>query len=206
MEDPVQPIQQDSESSETDSSHDPSEESIVPEIGAEAEPTDTEPAEGTEETEISSEEYPEASEAAEETAAVQAEEEDETDEAASEEEEIQPEEVLDPFDELVHIDYDNEQFEGKEVYPEMFVPAQATNYEEFDSFFQPSYADMAESLQNPAEQQGIDPQSDESFPPDQEVMPSMDTLEASNRATDWINQANEDEAPSIQVDPSLLRS
>jgi hypothetical protein len=200
VEDPVQPIQQDSYSSEEDSSRDLSEERIVPEIDAEAEPTDTEPPEGTEETEISSGEEPEASEAAEETV-----EEDEGDEAASEEEEIQPEEELDPFDELAHIDYDNEQFEGKEVYPEMFAPAQATNYEEFDSFFQPSYADMAESLQNPLEQQGIDPQSAESFPPEAEVMPSMDTLEASNRATDWINQANEDEAPSIQVDPSLLR-
>ncbi len=202
MEDPVQPIQQDSDSSEEDSSRDPSEERIVPEIDAEAEPTDTEPPEGTEETELSSEEDPEASEAAEETAAV---EEEEDEEAAPEEEEIQPEEVLDPFDELAHIDYDNEQFEGKEVYPEMFAPAQATNYEEFDSFFQPSYAEMAESLQNPVEQQATDPQPAESFPPEAEVMPSMDTLEASNRATDWINQANEDEAPSIQVDPSLLR-
>lgn len=203
MEDPAQPSQQTSESSKTDSSRDPFEEPIVLEIDVEVEPTDTEPIEGTEEAEISSEEDPEASEAAAETAEVQ--EEDETDEAASEEEEIQPEEVLDPLDELAHIDYDNEQFAGKEVYPEMFVPAQATNYEEFDSFFQPSYADMTESLQNPIERQTNDPQSDESFPPEAEVMPSMDTLEASNQATDWINQANEDEAPSIQVDPSLLR-
>jgi hypothetical protein len=120
------------------------------------------------------------------------------------EEETQPEEeVLGPFDEFAHID-GNEQYEGKEVYPEMFAPAQATNYQEFDSFFNPSYAEIQDAMQAPAEPRAIDP-LENSAPTEEEAMPILDTLEASKEAANWISEAQEDEEPSIRIDPSLLR-
>jgi hypothetical protein len=200
VEDPVQPTQQASESSEADVTQEASDERIVPEGEGETEVADIEAAQEMVDSEASEEEEVETPEATEEREAAQTEEE-----ATDGQEEVQPEEeqVLDPFDELAHIDYDNEQYEGKEVYPEMFAPAEATNYEEFDSFFNPSYAEMQDALQNPAEPQTLDPI--ENAEPTEQAMPSLDTLEASNQAATWISEAQEDEEPSIRIDPSLLR-
>jgi hypothetical protein len=191
VEDPVQPTQQASESSEADVTHE-ADERIAPEGEGETEVADIETAQEMADSEVSEEE----AEIPEEAEILEApEEEEETDG----EEEVQPEEeVLDP--ELAH---NNEQYEGKEVYPGMFTPSQPTDYTKFDRFFDPSYEEIQRAMQNPAEPQAIDPL--ENSEPTEEAMPILDTLEASNQATTWISEAQEDEEPSIQVDPSLLR-
>jgi hypothetical protein len=186
VEDPVQPTQQASESSEADFTQDSVDERIVPEVEGKTEDS----AQAMEEGEALDEEEAEVPETGEDPEVgedLEAEEE-ETDESAFEEEELPPEEELAPFEE---IDFFKEERDDAE----------------FRKYFEPNYDEIAQALQNPTEPQEIDPQPFEDSPPiKEEEMPILDTLEASNQATEWIAQAKEDEAPSIQIDPSLLRS